>query len=72
MKSFYSTFGKLNKITLFFVWLKNRIKRNYSILCLVEELYDIDGRREQTLVFGRALAFECPIIFVELEHSNHL
>jgi hypothetical protein len=42
MKPFYSAFGK-NGAT-FFVWLKSRIERSRSILCLVREPYECRGK----------------------------
>jgi hypothetical protein len=52
MKSFYSVFGKKNRVVPFFVWLKSRIKRSHSILCLVREPYRCRGeeRRESAHV----------------------
>jgi hypothetical protein len=47
-------FGKQNKVILFFVWLKNIIERSRSVLCLVEELYECEGKRERrALTSGR-------------------
>jgi hypothetical protein len=43
MKPFYSAFGKKNRVTLFFVWLKIRIERSRSILCLVREPNECRG-----------------------------
>jgi hypothetical protein len=56
MEPFYSAFGK-NIVVPFFVWLKSRIERSRSILCLVREPYRCRGeeRRESAHV-RRALA----------------
>jgi hypothetical protein len=35
MESFYYAFGKKNIVVPFFVWLKSKIERSRSILCLV-------------------------------------
>jgi hypothetical protein len=43
MESFYSAFGKKNRAAPFFVWLKSRIERSRSILCLVVEPYECRG-----------------------------
>jgi hypothetical protein len=57
MEPFYSSFGKKNRVALFFVWLKSRIEWSHSILCLVGESYECRGRRGQrALTSGRALA----------------
>jgi hypothetical protein len=57
MESFYSTFGKKNRVIPFFVWLKSKIKRSHSILCLVREPYVCrGGRGRRVLTFGKALA----------------
>jgi hypothetical protein len=52
MKLFYSAFGKKNRAAPFFVWLKSRIERSRSILCLVREPYECRGeeRRESAHV----------------------
>jgi hypothetical protein len=52
MKPFYSVFGKKNRVTPFFVWLKSRIERSRSILCLVREPYECreEERRESAHV----------------------
>jgi hypothetical protein len=52
MESFYYVFGRQNRTALFFVWLKSRIERSHSVLCLVKKSYACRGR---TLKSGRAL-----------------
>jgi hypothetical protein len=49
MEPFYSLFGKQNRATLIFVWLKSRIERSRSVLCLVGERYECRGvNREES------------------------
>jgi hypothetical protein len=43
MELFYSAFGKKNRVAPFFVWLKSRIERSRSILCLDREPYACRG-----------------------------
>jgi hypothetical protein len=64
MKSFNSSFGKQNKVTLFFVWLKNRIEQIRFVLCLVRGHINIESKKRGE--------YSYPIILVEREHSNFL
>jgi hypothetical protein len=49
MEPFYSPFGKQNRATLFFVWLKSKIERSRSIFCLVGEPYECRGKRKESI-----------------------
>jgi hypothetical protein len=50
-------FGKQNRTTLYFVWLKSRIEQSRFVLCLVGEPYECGGEeREERLASARALA----------------
>jgi hypothetical protein len=53
MELFYSAFGKQNRAAKFFVWLKSRIERSRSVLCLVGEPYEC-GREESACVWESA------------------
>jgi hypothetical protein len=64
MESFNSSFGKQNKVTSFFVWLKSKIKQIRSVICLVRGHINIESKKR-----GEYLH---PIILVEREHSNFL
>jgi hypothetical protein len=56
IESFHYMFGKHNKTTPFFVWLKSRIERSRSVYCLVGEPYDLEWRRvRRALASARAL-----------------
>lgn len=71
MDSFYSEFGKQNRVAPFFVWFKSSIKRSRSVLYLVGKPYKFRGEeREERLVFRRALKSSH---FVGVEaYSNYL
>jgi hypothetical protein len=47
IEPFYSVFGKKNRAASFFVWLKSRIERSRSILCLVREPCECRGEKKR-------------------------
>jgi hypothetical protein len=59
MKSFYSVFGKQNRVApFFFGWLKSRIERSHSVFVSLESHISIDGRRgRRALESDRFLSF---------------
>jgi hypothetical protein len=56
MESFYSAFGKQNRVALFFVWLKSRIEWSHFVLCLDGEPYEYrwEKREENARVWESA------------------
>jgi hypothetical protein len=47
MELFYSVFGKQNRAAPFLAWLKSRIERRRSVLCLVVEPYECIGEERE-------------------------
>jgi hypothetical protein len=56
IESFYSAFGKKNRAAPFFVWLKSRIERSHSIICLVREPCECRGEKRRVSAHVRESA----------------
>jgi hypothetical protein len=68
-------FGKKNRVALFFVWLKSRIERSRSILCLVRESYKCRGEERESAhiqSFFGARAFQLLIVNFHMEIHKSL
>jgi hypothetical protein len=65
-------FSKQNKVVLFFVWLKSRIEWSRSVLCLVEELYECEGKGgRKALTSGRFNEVKTSQIIMVYSSTKH-